>query len=817
MAKYSPSLTAIDRDLAFSKKLVWLYVSLPSQPYEFIDAAKREGLAQRIEQGLQGLVQSGNKSVESFLIVTSVPFQDEEWIDELNTRTARHDPSPYWAKFSDNMYNHVHNRVFRTKEVFLSILVGKRSDYNSNKTFGPLGGILDYASQAVGVKDPSIPEKELEYWHNRAQEIRRNLRYGSLKAEEVRSNTIARLTKESLWPGMNVPAVSNSDKQSWGRGEISGIAIADVSNHKKFLRIEQIDDQGRRRVGYRATLCFSRFPDSLHFPQQEPWIHFASVLEAPATVYSRFTIVPAQKVSKDVDRKEKDALDQIRNSGDKVTIAMEEQLVMAQEVKYRLSRNRTPWIYGRHRIVLSAPTEEILYNRVQGTIDHYKDLDIDVIWSSGDQVKLLLESQPADDVRVSAYFQRQELGIIPIGMPTASGGAGDTVKIDSSTGKKKGWLGPYVGYSTSRVEEPSFVSLHAAISKNHPPGCVVIGSPGGGKSFFAFTMTYLMALQGTWVVYIDPKGDALPIADLPGLEGRVKKFDLKYGNDGLLDPFTLSQDKAEQQLLALETCKLFLGDNMTAGQEGALMSAVRKIAMQALPNLNKVVDELLSQSGEGYTLGGNLDLIRQLPFARLCFSNNTSADRMLFRADDGLTLISLQSLDLPATSDRRTYSTKNHLAVGIMYLLAHYTESLMNASDKSHPKAVVIDEAWAITSTPQGANMIPRLTRMGRSLNTAVILVSQNAGDFLTLTNNVSYRMAFRTQDKDEIRNVLKFYDLDPEDQGNIATMHGLENGECLMKDPDGNIARVKIDAWNDEMKYAFDTNPETRGKKQAA
>lgn len=817
MAKYSPSLTAIDGDLAFSKKLVWLYVSLPTQPYEFIDAMKREALAQRLEQGLQGLVTSGSKSVEGFLITTSVPFHDEEWISELNTRTEKYEPSYYWDEFSDNMYNHVHSKVFRTKEIFLSILVGKRSDYNSNKALGPLGGVLDVFSQAIGVKDLAIPDEEIEFWHTRAEEIRRNLRYGSLKAELVRSNTIARLVKESLWPGMNVPDVSASDKQAWGRGEIAGIAIADVSNNKKFLRIEQIDDQGKRRVGYRATLCFSRFPDTLHFPQQEPWIHFASVLEAPATVYSRFTIVPAQKVSKDVDRKEKDALDQIRNSGDKVTIAMEEQLTMAQEVKYRLSRNRTPWIYGRHRIVISAPTEDILRNRIRSTIDHYKNLDIDVIWSSGDQVKLLLESQPADDVRVTAYFQRQELGIIPIGMPTASGGAGDTVKIDPTTGKRKGWLGPYVGYSTSRVEEPSFISLHAAISKNHPPGCVVIGSPGGGKSFFAFTMTYLMALQGTWVVYIDPKGDALPIANLPGLEGHVKIFDLKYGNDGLLDPFTLSPDRAEQQLLALETCKLFLGDNITSGQESALMVAVRKIATRQSPTLNQVVDDLLTQTGEGYTLGGNLDLIRQLPFARLCFSNNVASDRLLFRADDGLTIISLQSLDLPATSNRSTYSTKNHLAVGIMYLLAHYTESLMNASDKSHPKAVVIDEAWAITSTPQGANMIPRLTRMGRSLNTAVILVSQNAGDFLELTNNVSYRMAFRTQDKDEIRNVLKFYDLDPEDAGNIATMHGLENGECLMKDPDGNIARVQIDAWNDEMKFAFDTNPETRGKKQAA
>lgn len=816
--KYNPSIVGIDNDLAFSKKTAWLYVSLPAMPYEFLDYQARESLAQRINLGLESLIQRADKSIECHLLVTSVPFDDYEWATSLSKRTATTKPSPYWPTFFNKMVKHVHSQGFRKREVFLGINLGNRSEYRSTSAFGGLRDVSNVISNVMGVKDYLIAEKEIEFWEKRAQEYKRSLLYGQLQAKEIDANTIARLIKETLWPAMSVPEVSACEKTRWGEGEITGIGVAGIENNKKFLKIEQTDSRGREQVGYRATLCFSRFPDELDFPRQEPWIHFASMLSSPATISSRFTIEPATKVIKQVGQKLKEAEDQAANAGGKVSYAVQEQIQAAHELNYSLTRDRKPWIYGRHRIAITARTEEQLRNRVTEAIDHYKSLDIDVVWPTGDQLNLMLEGQPGDRVRVPAYYQRQELGIIPIGMPTGSGGVGDSVKR-SETGAVKGWIGPYIGRTTSRVEEPVFLSLHSAIARNKPPGLVITGAPGGGKSFAAFTITYLMALQGVWTIFIDPKGDALPLADLPGLEGRVKKFDLKYGHAGLLDPFTLSPDKSEQSLLAVETISLFLGGRLTSETESALYEAISEVSKRANPSLYEVVEVLLRKTTEpaSLSLGRKLELIRDLPFARLCFSPNTG-ERVPFRADDGLTIISLASLDLPATSERENYSTSNHLAVGLMYLLVHYTESLMYSADKSHPKAVVIDEAWSITTTPQGANMIPRLTRLGRALNTAVVLVSQNAGDFIKLTNNMSYRMAFGTTDKDEIQNISEFFGLEKgEDglvtQGNASTIANLGNGACLMKDADGKIARIQVDAWDYSMLKAFDTNPETRGK----
>lgn len=834
-AKYQPSILAIEEDLAFSKESVWVYVELPSQPYEFLSVGERISHADKIGVGLQGLIKSSTKMVDCFLQVTSVPFDEEAWMKTLDTQTQKADPSPYWKEFSARMKKHVNYRPgrggFREKQVFLSVMVGKRRDYRSNEFSGAFDTFRNVAASMFGITDPEVSEKELSYWKIRAAEIRRILKTGSLRAKPVEANTIARLLQETLYPAMPMPDVTaNTKKLWWGSGEIEGIATADITNHKKFLRIEQPDvsatgeDYGSARVGYRATLSFTRFPDELSFPYQEPWMHYASLLPYPANLYSRFQLVPAELVAKKVSRFRKDVEDQMNNSGAQGTIAQQEQLQSALVMEYQAGRDRTPWIFGRHRIVVTGPTEEILRDNVQTTIDHYKNMDIDVTWSTGDQMRLLLENQPADKVRVSAYLQQQSLSTLSVGLPTGAGKVGDTVKVDDD-GSRKGWLGPYVGYTTSRVEEPCFLSIHSAIAKDSPNGLVVTGSPGGGKSFFAFTLTYIMALQGIWCIYIDPKGDALPIANLPGLEGKVDTFDLKNGHDGLLEPFLLSEDPADQHLMALEVCLLFLGDTVDSAGRTQLITAIREIGSQDSPGLLKVVRHLVnSQNDDARSLGNMLELISKLPFARLCFSEGSdTADgkkRDVIRSDRGLTIISLRDLDLPADSNLGTYTTSNRLAVGIMYLLATFTEALMGNADKSHPKAVIIDEAWAITSTPQGKNMIPRLARMGRALNTALVLVSQNAKDFLGLTNSMSYRCAFRTKDSQELQDVLRFFDLEVNgiySASNMKLISDLENGECLMKDPDGNISRVKIDSWNDQMKVAFDTNPETRGKSVAA
>jgi hypothetical protein len=807
------ALRYIDEDLAMSDTHAWTCVRVPTVPYEFLGYEDRKSIAERIYLALAAIV-TGVNPIDAHLIITSRPFDTDWWAHQLDERVQRQRPAPGWANYRDAMKRHLADQEYLNKEVYLLIDLGQRKASIKNQgldLLGPVRKLISATETALDMEDFAVAESELEHFRARAKDIQRSLGQSQIQAVPAHPNTVAWLAMRPLYPDMVTPSPTSVDRMVWGPGEIQSLAEGFIENKRRHLEITQVDwETGQEVTGYTATLCFSRFPDVLSFPDQEPWMHFASALAFPVDLSSRFTLVPAARVAKDVGRKLLEVKDQahhIGETGAAVPIEVMEQYEKATALEYIISRDRQPWVYGRHRLRVSASSQEELTARVKKTIEHYRDLGIDVVWPSGDQLDLLCEAMPADRVRGKAYFQRQELHLIGGGMPTAAAEVGDR------TFKGAGWLGPSIGETTSRVRTIVNFSPHVAMARNSPPGVAITGAPGGGKSFLAFTLAYQMAMQGVWTIYIDPKADAKPMANLPGL-GAAKEFDLREGNDGMLDPFTLADDVNQAALLALETVRLMLGGKMSPEREEALITALNIVAAEATPSLGRVVDILQAntESAEARSLGLTLDMMRKLPFARLCFSARAGE---AIRPQDGLTVITLLGLELPtADMSHDDYSYENRLAVSVMYLLTRYARSLMLSLDKNQPKAICIDEAWAITSTPQGAKLIPEVARMGRAHNTALVLVTQNAADLMkeSVTNSISTVFAFRSTINDEIDSVLKLLNAEVH-EGHRTTVRELYNGECLMRDVDGRIARVQIDSWNQDLFEAFNTNPETRGK----
>src|SRR5690606_2485858 len=103
------------------------------------------------------------------------------------------------------------------------------------------------------------------------------------------------------------------------------------------------------------------------------------------------------------------------------------------------------------------------------------------------------------------------------------------------------------------------------------------------------------------------------------------------------------------------------------------------------------------------------------------------------------------------------------------------------------PQAICLGEAWALTSPREGAKRVPEVSRMGRSRNTALVLVSQNAGDLLNeqVTNCLSSVFAFRSTERVEVDNVMALLGVDPSEE-HKAVLRSLGNGECIFRDLDG-------------------------------
>ena len=99
---------------------------------------------------------------------------------------------------------------------------------------------------------------------------------------------------------------------------------------------------------------------------------------------------------------------------------------------------------------------------------------------------------------------------------------------------------------------------------------------------------------------------------------------------------------------------------------------------------------------------------------------------------------------------------------------------------------------------------------MGRSRNTALILVSQNAGDLLNeqVTNclSVGVRVPLhRTRARSA--NVMALLGVEPSDE-HKAVLRSLGNGECIFRDLDGRAGRIGVDLISDELLRWLDTNP---------
>jgi hypothetical protein len=252
---------------------------------------------------------------------------------------------------------------------------------------------------------------------------------------------------------------------------------------------------------------------------------------------------------------------------------------------------------------------------------------------------------------------------------------------------------------------------------------------------------------------------------------------------------------------------------MSEERESAMIQAVGAVAGSERPSLGKVVRFLEQAEDPAWkNTGAVMRSISEMRLAKLCFAPSVGQQ---IDAEGWTTVFTLGGLTLPDTTiSRDDYSYEQRLSVALLYLVSQFARKLLLGLDRTVPKAIFLDEAWAITSTPEGAKLVPEVSRMGRSRNTALILVSQNAGDLLNeqVTNCLSGVFAFRSTERGEVANVMSLLGVAPSDD-HKATLRALGNGECIFRDLDDRAGRIGIDLVSDELKDWIDTNP-TRAKR---
>ncbi|MEU0478440.1 ATP-binding protein [Streptosporangium sp. NPDC006013] len=784
-----------DDRILLTDSSVWAYFRLPTVSYEFITPEEREALATNITIALAAIRMP---DAEVHLRVAHRTYPAAEWAMALN---ATSDEGPGWRDYLEDMYRHVWAKDFWTKEVYLGVRLGTRGRQLGAGVLSQLFGFYQRSEKALGIEDDHVPKAEIAKWSEQAERLGRALSASALYARHASSVELAWLFQHATTGSLGDPPASASPKRRWGQGEIESLVEGQIHNGRALLRIEQPHGDS-----YVAHMSFARFPDLMPFPDGEPWMHFADQLPFPVEISSRMRLIPPVKASKDVARQLAHARDMdihIREAGAEAPLALAEQIDAARMLEHGITKERLPFVYGWHRLIVSAPTEEICVQRVEAVVEHYRDMGIDIVNSTGDQFSLFCETLPGERVRVNAYAQRQPLRTIAGGMATATVDLGDRTDEGGS-----GWMGPYVGETLGRARSIVHFDPLVAATRNRPTAIAITGEPGGGKTTLALLMIYQMALRGVTVAVIDPKGDADSLVQLLRKRGRKARIiPLGSAAPGLLDPFSFGDDLAAKKTMATETLRLLL-PRMSEERESAMIQAVAAVSNAEDPSLGKVVD-FLEQTDDAASknLGAVLRSMSDMHLARLCF-DPSGGDQI--DTEGWTTVFTLGGLTLPdASTGRDDYSYEQRLSVALLYLVAQFARGLMNGLDRRTPKAIFLDEAWAITSTPEGAKLVPEVSRMGRSRNTALVLVSQNAGDLLSeqVTNCLSSVFAFRSTERVEVEHVMALLGVEASEE-HKAVLRSLGNGECVFRDLDGRAGRIGVDLISDELLRWLDTNP---------
>lgn len=377
----------------------------------------------------------------------------------------------------------------------------------------------------------------------------------------------------------------------------------------------------------------------------------------------------------------------------------------------------------------------------------------------------------------------------------------------------------YLGETTRGRACPVFFDLHTPIFNNEPPGCLITGAPGSGKTFLGLTLAAQSAILGKTTVILDPKGDFLSLIPLREDIGRFAVWDLSKGKPGLLDPFYMASSVEDKLTLAIDTIDIFVG-GLERRELAVLSPIIKDIIASPNPSMLKVVDKLRSSEKEdAQHLGTQLELIRSMKFAKLCFAPGTG-ERASASVTKGLTVITLAGLPRPTAANVADMTRQERLGAGIMFLLTDFIRRIMNDDTSENPKTVIIDEAHAVIASAAGSRVISEIALLGRSRSLALLLITQNNSHLsnLNIENTISTRIAMKSDTK-EAESIIAAMNL-PQHEGFEEIIVNLNKGEALMKDYLNRYATIQVSNWRPDWNEAFSSNPLDRierDKKTAA
>lgn len=429
------------------------------------------------------------------------------------------------------------------------------------------------------------------------------------------------------------------------------------------------------------------------------------------------------------------------------------------------------------------------------------------------QLEALDETLPCSTKRVNPFLQDVSISML------AYSGLQGWSNLGDDTGALVGLAEP--DYT------PVYLDILGAPKNNKPPGMLIAGEPGSGKTYACQLLATQAVLDGQQVFFINPKGfDSLsPFAELVG--GEVVKMSQLEGEQGYFDPFYF----AEPAMAAEIATTFILGVLGNTGVAGGGFTGEQELRLGA--GLKRGANAGARCVGEALTFVEDADVRRMvqeqiLASATFALGIGVTA-RPRHQGRNGLTLIEFdRKLDFPDKGKSpTTYSRSERISLSAVRLV---TRAAMEILVSSGGGMLVVDEAWTFLSHNEGLAALQQLGREGRSLNLLPVFATQRVADLLRegvdMESYLSRVLVMKLTDPREAHAALTLCGLDVTDErvsflqtcdAKRATSDSpMRPAMGIHRDLRGRHAAVYIGPVPPGAHEAFTTNPEERRARDA-
>ncbi|CAN5159366.1 ATP-binding protein [soil metagenome] len=336
----------------------------------------------------------------------------------------------------------------------------------------------------------------------------------------------------------------------------------------------------------------------------------------------------------------------------------------------------------------------------------------------------------------------------------------------------------------------------------------IFGALGSGKSYCTKRLLLGTVARGGQVVTLDRTASGEYARMAAAVEGRATVVTLDEDATVGLDPLRVFTGE-EGVRVALGFLTLLTRTTPSDVDGAVLSSAVRQVAADG-GRLADVLGVLQADDEpEAHGLRRKLAAHADHPMARLVFGDTPplrlDADFICFHAP-GLSLPDRDAMVHEHLA--RQLLPEQLFAQALLYLVAAVSRVLTFA-DPDRFGASLVDEAWALTASPQGRQLLLDSVRDGRKHNAAVWVVSQHPDDLGedALSHLLGMRMLFR-QSRGAAPAALRSMGLDPTDDLVQLLSGELQTGQCLLRDVRDRVGLVQVLPAAPEVDHVLDTTP---------